>query len=92
MESFFRAVRNEFELNQHFEEDLLDQVTPVYSLNNSVRAKKIGKALQGAAATHGQGSVDLKVRIPPPLEVSVVSQSLFCQNPAHELLPHLVFE
>ena len=26
MESFFRAVRNEFELNQHFEEDLLDQV------------------------------------------------------------------
>lgn len=25
MESFFRAVRNEFELNQHFEEDLLDQ-------------------------------------------------------------------
>ena len=30
MESFFRAVRNEFELNQHFEEDLLDQVILVY--------------------------------------------------------------
>ena len=30
MVSFFRAVRNEFELNQHFAEDLLDQVIEVH--------------------------------------------------------------